>query len=93
MDFYQGMFPFVTDEIVVGLKYFGFKLKPNSYKFAEGFWLIEKIEKRLKNWSLRWLSRAGRLFLIKSVLEAILVSWMWLSWIPKGILNKIKKTL
>jgi len=48
-----------------------------------------KIEKRLKEWSFIWKSRTRRLMLIKSVLEAILVFWMSLSWIPKGILNQI----
>jgi hypothetical protein len=54
-------------------------------------WLIAKLEKRLKGWSYKWLSRAGRLVLIKSVLEAIPVYWMSLSWIPKGILEKARK--
>lgn len=50
-------------------------------------WLIVKMERRLKVWSFRWLSRAGRLVLIKSILEVILVYWMSLSQIPKGVLN------
>lgn len=50
--------------------------------------LVARIEKRLISWSHRWLSWAGRLVLIKSILEAILVfgchyhgsprvSWTW----------------
>ena len=54
-------------------------------------WLIEKLEKRLHTWSHRWLSRAGRLILVKSVLEAILVYWMSLSWIPLAILEKARR--
>jgi hypothetical protein len=50
-----------------------------------------KVEKRLNNWSFRWLSRAGRLTLTKYVLEAIPVYWMSLAWIPKGILEKLRK--
>ena len=34
------------------------------------------------------MSRSGRHILVKAVLEAILVYWMSLSWIPKGILEK-----
>ena len=37
-----------------------------------------------------WLSKGGKLTLVKSVLEAILVYWMHL-WIPLGIIEKIKK--
>jgi hypothetical protein len=53
-------------------------------------WLIAKLEKRLNGWSYKWLTRVGRLVLIKSVLEAIPVYWMS-SWIPKGILEKERK--
>lgn len=41
-------------------------------------------------WSHKWLSRAGSLVLVKSVLEAMSVYWMGLTWIPRGILDKIK---
>ena len=49
---------------------------------------MEKLEKQLKTWSHKWLSRAGRLVLVKYVLEAIPVYWMLLSWIPKAILEE-----
>eukprot|EP00253_Pinus_taeda_P014363 PITA_14363 len=38
-----------------------------------------------------WLSRAGRLTLLKSVLMAIPVYWAALTWIPKGIMEKIRR--
>ena len=63
--------PFHVGELDMGLKYFGFQVKPNSYLKGDWMWLIVKIEKRIRRWSHRWLSRAGRLVLIKSVLEAI----------------------
>jgi hypothetical protein len=53
--------------------------------------LIEKLEKRINGWIFRWLSRAGRLTLTKSVLEAIPVYWMSLAWIPKGFLETIRR--
>ena len=34
----------------------------------------------------------GRLVLVKSVLEAIPVYWMPLSWIPKGIMEAARRT-
>lgn len=34
----------------------------------------------------RWISEKGRLMLIKSVLEAVLVYWLLLTQIPKGTL-------
>jgi hypothetical protein len=54
-----------------GIKYLGFNLKPNDYRKADWIWLLGKLEKRLHLWSHRWLSRAGRLVLVKYVLEAI----------------------
>eukprot|EP01018_Ginkgo_biloba_P023075 Gb_32325 [translate_table: standard] len=41
-----------------------------------------------KSW---WLSKGGRLILVKSILEAIPVYWLSLTLIPKGVLDKIRK--
>jgi hypothetical protein len=90
--FYQSLFPFEVKDIDSGLKYLGFQLKPNCYKKSDWTWLIEKLEKRLKVWSFRWLSRGGHLVLVKSVLEAIPVYWMSLAWIPKGVLDKFQES-
>lgn len=64
-------FPYVCNHIGEGLKYLGFHLKPNDYQIKDWNWLIAKVECRINIWHHRWLSRAGRLVLIKSVLEAI----------------------
>jgi hypothetical protein len=73
------------------MKYLGFHRKPNNCRKLEWAWLIAKLEKRLKAWSFQWLSRVGRLVLVKFVLEAILVYWMLLAWIPRGILENLKR--
>ena len=44
-----------------------------------------------KEVSYRWISKGGKLILIKSVLEAILVFWMHF-WIPLGIIERIRKS-
>ena len=54
-------------------------------------WLLSKIEKKLGIWSHRWLSRVGQLVLVKAVLESMPMYWMALIWIPKGILEKIRR--
>lgn len=61
------------------LKYLGFWIKPHSYRIADWICLVIKIEKRLKYWNHRFISRAGRLVLIKSVLEPTPVYWMSLA--------------
>jgi len=85
---YRHLFPFPTIDFSKGIKYLGFHLKPNDYWKNDWRWLLDKIEKHLKGWSFRWLSRVGILTLEKYVLEAIPFYWMYLAWIPKGILEK-----
>ena len=85
---YYFIYPYDLKMFDEGLKYMGFIIKPNNYKKVDWNWLIAKLEKKLNFWSHRWLSREGRLVLVKSVLEAIPVYWMYLAWIPKGILEK-----
>ena len=53
--------------------------------------MIAKLEKTINIWCNRWLSRVGRLVLVKSVLEAILAYRMSLAWIRKAILEKTRK--
>jgi hypothetical protein len=89
MNFYRDTFPYEVKYLKSGLKYLGFQLKPNSYLKSDWLWILEKLEKRLKVWSYRWLSRAWRMVLVKSALEAIPVYWMALAWIPKGELEKV----
>jgi len=87
----QSLFPFQPSTLEHPFKYLGFWLKLNAYKKEDWNWLIAKIETKISHWSFKWLSRAGRLTLIKSVLLAIPVYWAALTWVPKGILEKIRR--
>jgi len=84
-------FPYTTQPLDGGLTYLGYWLKLTHQKIADWVWLVSKIEKRLSCWSHRYLSRADRLTLIKSVLEATPVFWMALAWIPRNILAKLQQ--
>eukprot|EP00253_Pinus_taeda_P012058 PITA_12058 len=84
-------FPYNVHPLDRRLKYLGFNLKPICHRISDWVWLVAKLEKRLTGWSFRFLSRAGRLVLIKSVLEAIPVFWMALAWIPRNILGRLKQ--
>lgn len=81
--------PFEERKLEDNFKYLGFFLKPNSYKKQDWLWLVAKIESRITHWSFKWLSRARRLTLIKSILLDIPVYWAALTWVLKGILEKI----
>jgi len=88
---YKSFCLFQVRELDLGLKYLHFQLKPNCYQKIDLQWIVAKIEKILKIWRLCWLSRAGQLVLVKSLLEEISVCWMSLAWIPKGVLDKIQR--
>eukprot|EP00253_Pinus_taeda_P008243 PITA_08243 len=83
-------FPFISLTLSEGIKYLGYRLKPVGDQIADWSWLIAKVEKRLQVWYHRYLSRAGRLMLIKAVIEATPVYWMTLAWIPRGILSRLQ---
>eukprot|EP00253_Pinus_taeda_P010579 PITA_10579 len=83
--------PFEACKMENSFKYLGFWLKPLAYRKQDWNWLVAKIEQRISHWSFKWLSRAGRLTLVNSFLQAMPVFWAALTWIPKGILHKIKQ--
>ena len=89
--FYKGLFAFMENPLEEGLNYLNFHLKPKYYTKGDWNWLLSKLEKRLKYWSFRWLSRASGLIQVKSFLEAIPVYLLSMVWIPKGTLEKIRK--
>jgi len=71
--FFNIMFPYSMVEMENGTKCLGFYLKPNDNTKRDRGWMVAKVEKILTFWCNRWLSRGGRLILVKYVLEAILV--------------------
>eukprot|EP00253_Pinus_taeda_P010417 PITA_10417 len=91
IDSISNIFTFPIQPLDTPFKYLGFWLKPVAYKKEDWHWLTAKIEARINHWSFRWLSRAGRLTLLKSVLLAIPVYWAALTWVPKSVLEKIRK--
>ena len=54
-----------------GFKYLGFFLKPNSYGFQDWIWIYHKVEARVSAWENNFISRGGRLLLIKVVFHCI----------------------
>lgn len=63
--------PFSRQRIDEGFKYLGFNLKPNSYGYGDWLWMVKKIQARIMTGAHRWLSRGGRLVLLKLVLSSI----------------------
>ena len=81
---------FPLKPISEGFKYIGFVLNLNSYSFYECIWLYKKVEARLSWWTNWFLSRGGRLVLLIAVLLSLPIYRISISYIPKGILTKVR---
>jgi hypothetical protein len=73
------------------LKYLGLPLGA-CYK-AKSIWngVVEKIERRLAGWKRMYLSKGGRLTLIKSTLSSLPTYFLSLFLIPASVANRIEK--
>jgi hypothetical protein len=89
----EATFNIQFSSIYDGMKYLDFYLKPNNYRVSEWKWMVQKIEKRIGNWSFRWLSMGGILILAKSKLQILSVYWLSLVKVPSSILHRIQQLI
>jgi len=71
------------------IQYLGLPLGANMRKASAWKSIIEKVQKRLKTWKSSCLSRAGRLVLVKSVLNSLPLYYLSLFKVPKKVANDI----
>ena len=71
--------------------YLGFPLGDHMNKCFAWKPVVERIQNKLASWKAKILSRAGRLTLIKSVLNSLPVYFMSMFKMPKAIALKIVK--
>ena len=69
--------------------YLGFPIGDHMNRFSAWKPVMEKIQSRLTTWKSKILSRAGRLTLIKSVLNTLPVYYMSMFKMPKTVALKI----
>ena len=85
--------PYQMEPIHTGFKYLGFFLKPLRYRVCDWYWLVQKFEKRICNWTHKLLSLGGKLILVQSVLSSLPVYWLGLAPIPASILHKLRSIM
>lgn len=82
-------FPFASGKLPV--RYLGLPLLTKNMTVLDYMPLIEKIRKRIGCWTGRFLSYAGRLQLIKSVITSLVNFWMAAFCLPSGCLKEIER--
>eukprot|EP00253_Pinus_taeda_P008502 PITA_08502 len=70
-------------------KYLGTMLDTSTLKLGNWKSIIEKITKRLDNWTFRALNMAARVVLLKATIQAIPIYPLSVMAAPKGICNKL----
>ena len=82
-------FPLVSGQLPV--RYLGLPLLTKRMTVHEYLPLVERVRKRMKSWTGRFLSHGGRLQLIKSVITSLTNFWMQAFRLPSSCLNDIEK--
>lgn len=78
-------------EGVLPVKYLGIPLSSKGPTSSDGGILIERIMARIKCWTTRFLTYAGRLQLIKSVIYSIHAYWGSIFLLPKMVINSVEQ--
>lgn len=55
--------------------------------------LVDRVTQRIDDWSTKLLSTAGRLWLVKSILQASSLHWLQILPIPQEIADRVDRAL
>ena len=77
------------NRIQLPFNYLGIPLGANMKKAASWQQVLDKVQKRLKSWKSSSLSKAGRLIMIKSVLNSLPIYYLSLFKIPRKVADNI----
>ena len=87
----HGLFGFLIGTLPV--RYLGVPLITTQLRAADCSSLIEKITSHIKSWTSKFLSFAGRLQLIQSVLLSIQIHWASIFSLPNRVIDQVKHLL
>ena len=82
LGFKEGRFP---------MRYLGIPFISRKLQKANYAPLLDRLNSKIDHWANNWLSYAGRMVLVKSVLHAICAFWASIISIPKGVINDIER--
>ncbi|KAL9691833.1 hypothetical protein QQ045_012260 [Rhodiola kirilowii] len=73
----------------LSVKYLGVALNSKGISGKDCSVIIDIVKKRLQSWNNRFLSRAGRVVLIKSVVHSLIYYWARIFILPKHIIDEV----
>lgn len=73
---------------VFSFRYLGIPLASNKLKISDYDCLLEKLNSKVQAWPKKSISHAGRLELIRSVLQGVQCYWMSVLPFPEGVLRE-----
>ena len=81
------------EEGTLPIKYLGVPLISSRLLYKDYKILVEHVRKRIGDWKNKWLSLAGRLQLVHSVLSLMHIYWATVFILPAGIIHDIEQLL
>lgn len=94
---YSPFIPFITGlnlyrpTLSLPFRYLGVPLISSKLRKVDCLALVEKMTSRVKSWTCRFLSYAGRAQLVKTILFAIQVYWSSLFILLQGVIKSIEQ--
>ncbi|XP_072076837.1 uncharacterized protein [Arachis hypogaea] len=77
------------EQAVLPVRYLGISLGANPHMVKTWKPIIDKAEEKLSLWKAKVLNKAGKLILIKSVLNSLPIYYLSLYKMPKAVANKL----
>src|ERR1044072_6381284 len=70
-------------------KYLGFPILQGRPKACDFEYVVDRVSRKLASWKGKLLNKAGKITLVKAVLNAIPVYPMQLSWFPQSVCDRL----
>lgn len=75
------------------VKYLGVPLVPSRLVYRDCKELLEKVKKRINDWKNKFLSSAGRVQLVRSILSSMHIFWASVFILPIGIILDLEQMM